>query len=132
MGSADAVLSAAASATPYAGAADIPQIQVARPIVAVGDGDEVFGLQIIHTPGHTDGHISVLDPIAGVLVAGDALNGANGGVIGPNPDFSSDMEAANQSVKKLAGLPFDTVLFGHGEPVEGGAGALVASLAADL
>ncbi|MDF1597353.1 MAG: MBL fold metallo-hydrolase [Acidimicrobiia bacterium] len=132
IGSAEAVLTAAASATSYAGEADISQIPTSRPIVAVGDGDEVFGLQIIHTPGHTDGHISVLDPAGGVLVAGDALNGAAGGVTGANPDFSSDMVTANETVRKLAGLTFDTVLFGHGEPVEGGAGTLVAALAAGL
>lgn len=132
IGSAEAVLMVATSATTYAGEGDIPQIPTSRPIVAVGDGDDVFGLQIIHTPGHTDGHISVFDPVGGVLVAGDALNGTDGGVTGANPDFSSDMVAANETVKKLAGLKFDTVLFGHGEPVEGGAGALVAALAGGL
>lgn len=132
IGSADAVLTNATAATPYAGEADIAQIRTSRPIVAVGDGDEVFGLQIINTPGHTPGHIAVLDPISGVLVAGDALNGDAGGVTGANSRFSDDMEAASESVRKLAALSFDTVLFGHGEPVEGGAGDLVATLAAGL
>lgn len=126
------VLEAAAGATGYAGAADIPAITSPSPLVAVGDGDRVFDLEIIETPGHTPGHISVLDRAGGLLVAGDALNGNGGNVIGPNPRFSSDMDTANQSVTKIAGFAFETVLFGHGEPVEGGASAAVAALAADL
>lgn len=132
VGSVEAVLAGAGSAATYAGEGEIAQIPSPQPIFAVGDGDEVFGLQIINTPGHTDGHISVLDPVGGVLVAGDALNGADGGVIGANPQFSSDMTIADESVKKLAALSFDTILFGHGEPVEGGAQLLMEELAAGL
>jgi glyoxylase-like metal-dependent hydrolase (beta-lactamase superfamily II) len=132
VGSVEAVLAGAGSAATYAGEADIAQIAAPQPIAAVGDGDEVFGLQIINTPGHTDGHISVLDPIGGVLVAGDALNGADGGVVGANPQFSTDMTIADESVRKLAALSFDTILFGHGEPVEGGARLLMKELAAGL
>ncbi len=138
VGSIEAVLERAAAAAAYAGEADIPRISSTRPLTPVGDGDEVFGLEIIATPGHTPGHVSVLDPAAGVLVAGDALNGGDtmggraGTVAGPNPQFSSDMPTANETVKKLAALQFDTILFGHGEPVEGGAAALLAELAAGL
>ena len=39
------------------------------------DGDEVFGLQIVATPGHTAGHVATFDPDSGVLVAGDAFPG---------------------------------------------------------
>jgi hypothetical protein len=38
------------------------------------------------------------------------------------------MATANLSVAKIAGLDFDVVLFGHGEPVIGGAAAEVAAL----
>ena len=68
------VLDAAPEAIAYAGEADVSGISSSRPLRAVNDGDEVFGLQIIGTPGHTAGHISVLDVGAGFLVAGDALN----------------------------------------------------------
>jgi glyoxylase-like metal-dependent hydrolase (beta-lactamase superfamily II) len=131
-GSLPAVLDLAADATAYAGAADIPGITSPRELVAVGDGDRVFGLEIIDTPGHTPGHISIFDPIGGLLVAGDAMNGADGGVIGANPQFTADMDTADESIKKLAALTFDTVVFGHGEPVIGGASQLVADLAAAL
>jgi glyoxylase-like metal-dependent hydrolase (beta-lactamase superfamily II) len=131
-GSLPAVLDLASAAMAYAGAADIPGITAPRPLVAIGDGDEVFGLQIVETPGHTPGHVCVLDPVSGLLVAGDALVGADGGVGGPNPDFTPDLDAAYASVRKLAGLQFETVVFGHGEPVAGGAAAAVAALAESL
>lgn len=132
VGSLGAVRERAPEATAYAGQADIPAISAPGSITAVGDGDEVFGLRIVATPGHTPGHVSVLDQHAGVLVAGDAINGADGGVVGPNPEFSEDMPQANASVRKLADLSFDTVLFGHGEPVRGDADTQVASLASQL
>lgn len=131
-GSLPAVLNLAADATGYAGAADIPEMVSPRNLVAVGDGDSVFDLRIVATPGHTPGHISVLDEQGGLLVAGDALNGADGGVIGANPDFTSDIVAADRSVMKLAGFTYDTVVFGHGEPVAGNASQKVAALAASI
>ncbi len=133
VGSLGEVLAAAAAASAYAGAADIPSIASPRDIVAVDDGDTVFGLEIVATPGHTAGHVAVLDPVAGVLVAGDALRGGDPGtVLGPAPQFTADVDLANQSVRRLAELDFETLLVGHGEPIESGAGALVADLAATL
>lgn len=132
IGSLGDVMEASASAAGFAGAPDIPSIASPRPLTAVGDGDSVFGLEIIATPGHTPGSISVLDRASSVLVAGDALNGVNGGIGGANPRFSSDMAEADASVRKLAGFEVDTALFGHGDPVVGGAGALLTELAASL
>lgn len=127
-GSVEAIIAATDSPW-YAGAGDIGEITAPVEGTVVGDGDTVFDLEIIETPGHTPGHVSVLDPVAGILVAGDALNGADGGVAGPSPDFSEDMDAANASLAKLAGFDFDVALFGHGEPVTTGASDMVAELA---
>lgn len=130
-GSVDAVL-AASEAPWYAGQGDIDAITASVEGTVVGDGDTVFDLTVIETPGHTPGHISVLDPAAGILVAGDALNGTDGGVVGANPDFSDDMDAANASVVKLAGFDYGIVLFGHGEPVLEAASDRVGELAGSL
>jgi glyoxylase-like metal-dependent hydrolase (beta-lactamase superfamily II) len=92
----------------------------------------VFDLDVVATPGHTAGHICVLDPVAGVLVAGDALNTQGGTLAGSPPQFTADMEAARASVAKLAELSFETLLVGHGDPIEGGASEQVAALAASL
>lgn len=131
IGSIGAVLAAAPGAVAYAGEQDIERMTGVE-LVPVGDGSEVFGMRVIHTPGHTPGHISLLDDLTGVLVAGDAMNGVDGGVAGANPDFTPDMSTADASVRKLAALAFDTVYFGHGEPILGGASQAVGDLAAQL
>jgi len=131
VGSINAVMEAASGATGYIGEADLDNVNSPRDLVAVKDGDAVFGLQVIHTPGHTAGHISLLDPSAGVLVAGDAINGANGGVVGPDQEFSEDHTQALASVGKLVGYDYETIYFGHGEPVLAGGSALVTQLLRD-
>jgi glyoxylase-like metal-dependent hydrolase (beta-lactamase superfamily II) len=132
-GSVQGVLGSTPADTPwYAGAADLDAITAPHSGQAVGDGDMIGDLEIIESPGHTSGHICVLDPASGILVAGDALNGEGGGVAGPNPGFSDDIDLANASVAKLAGFDYEIALFGHGEPVLEGASTAVADLAATL
>lgn len=131
-GSLQAVMTRAPEAIWYAGEGDMGAIDASTAGTVVGDGESVFDLDIIETPGHTPGHISVLDPAAGILVAGDALNGADGGVIGANPDFTEDMALANASIGKLAGFDYQVILFGHGEPVLEGGSSAVSELAASL
>lgn len=132
VGSVDAVMTLAAASTAYAGAEDIPNIAAPREVVAVGDEDTVTGLEIIATPGHTAGHISVLDPELSLLIAGDSMIGQGGLPAGPVPQFTSDILMANASVVKMSEFEFDTVVFGHGAPVIGGASAAVKQLAAEL
>lgn len=117
VGSLEAVLDAATEASVYAGAGDIPAIASPRPIQAVADGDTVMDLMIIATPGHTPGHVCVLDPAGGLLVAGDALVETDGAVAGPPIQFTEDIQAADDSIRKLATFEYETILFGHGEPI---------------
>jgi glyoxylase-like metal-dependent hydrolase (beta-lactamase superfamily II) len=129
VGSLDAVLAKAPDAVAYAGQEDIPSIKADRGLTAVGDGDLVFDLQIVTTPGHTAGHISVLDAAGGLFVAGDALSTAEGKVGDSNPRFTDDMDQAMASIRKIAGLRFETLLVGHGDPILTGASGLVAAFA---
>ena len=131
-GSMDDVMTASAKAKAYAGAEDIPQITKKVALQAVGDGSEVFGLQIITTPGHTSGHISVYDPIGSALILGDAMNNTEGKLTGPNPQYSSDMVVGNKTVQKIAALKFERAFFGHGAPMDRRASAAVARLAETL
>jgi glyoxylase-like metal-dependent hydrolase (beta-lactamase superfamily II) len=128
VGSLTAVLEAAPDALAYAGARDIPAINSPRLLNAVGDGDTVFDLRIVDTPGHTLGHIAVLDELGGLLVAGDALRNVRGTLSGSNPDFTEDVALATASVAKLGALRYETLLVGHGEPILTGASAQVAAL----
>jgi glyoxylase-like metal-dependent hydrolase (beta-lactamase superfamily II) len=118
-------------ATFYTGTADVPEVAAKQPLTPVKDGDEVFGLQIVGTPGHTAGHVAVFDPSTGVLVAGDALR-TTSGLTGPDPRYTDDMTVAAASVRKLAALPVRTILPGHGDPLTSGAAEALAALAATL
>lgn len=129
-GSIATVLERATAATGYIGTGDLDAVTSSRPLTAVGDGDTIMGLDVIDTPGHTPGHICLLDRGLSVLFAGDALRGANGAVAGPNPRFTADLAAATGSIARLASLSFDTVVFGHGDPVVTDAAAQVAALIA--
>lgn len=105
------------NATVYAGAGDIDTIRSSLSLSELSDGDEVFGMGVVGTPGHTVGSISVFDTDTGLVVAGDAINGDNaGGITGANPDFTPDMDTANASVARLAGLMPRVAAFGHGGP----------------
>lgn len=130
VGSVDAILAAAHGAIAYAGEADLASITSPRPLTSVKDGDMVFGLRIVATPGHTLGHVSVLDEAGGILVAGDALSTRGGEIGDSNPQFTDDMDKALASIRKLGSLTFETLLVGHGEPILEGASARVAAFAA--
>ncbi|MEV0901503.1 MBL fold metallo-hydrolase [Actinoplanes sp. NPDC049802] len=119
-------------ATLYAGEADVPAIDAAdKTLTPLKDGDEVFGLRIIGTPGHTLGHVSVFEPGTGVLVTGDALRNQNG-LEGAAPQYTADGVQAAASVKKMATLDVKAILPGHGEPLTSGAKEALQKLAASL
>lgn len=134
VGSIEAVMVAAPEATGYIGEGDAAAVSAPRPLTIVDDGDSVFDLEIIATPGHTPGSISVVDPIGGILVSGDAvLGGAEpGSVAGASPRFSEDMATADRTVIALAALRPAAILPGHGEPVTGDAATKLEALAASL
>ena len=131
IGSISEVLAMADGATAHAGQQDLDEIALDT-INGLAGGEEIFGLEVLPTPGHTEGHVAVIDHDTGVLVAGDALNTADGGVLGPNPQFSTNMDTANASVRDLARLTFNTLLVGHGDPITDMADTAVADLAATL
>jgi glyoxylase-like metal-dependent hydrolase (beta-lactamase superfamily II) len=115
----------------YTGLLDQASIISDKPITGVKEGDEVFGLRIIDTPGHTMGHVSVFDPSTGTLVAGDALR-TSSGLAGSDPQYTLDDDKAAASVRKLATLDVKAILPGHGAPLTTGAGDELRKLAASL
>jgi len=81
----------------------------------VEDGDRLpGGLRVVHTPGHSDGHISLLWPEKGLLIAGDACWHLTRLAYMP---FYVDFEEARRSLAKLARLDFEVAAFGHGRPL---------------
>lgn len=115
-GSIGDVLERAEKAIGHIGAADLAEVDAPRRLRPLEDGDDVLGLRMVATPGHTAGHMAVYDTGSRVLVAGDALNNTDG-LAGSNPQFTEDETAAAESVRRLAELEPRTILVGHGDPV---------------
>ena len=91
-------------------------------VTRVLQGGEVLdfagGVQVIATPGHTVGHLSLFVVQDGVLITGDAMTSAGGQLNGPMERATPDMPEALRSVQKLAQLPAKTVLTYHGGVVD--------------
>src|SRR5205823_4160336 len=82
----------------------------------IAEGDvlpTLGGLRVLHTPGHTPGHVSLFAPALRLLVVGDAAGSLFGRVGLPLGVYTEDMEGAKRSVRKLAELDFDVACFGH-------------------
>lgn len=84
----------------------------------------------IHTPGHTEGHISLFRERDGVLIAGDALSTVKQEslisvitqkeqISGPPKYLTVDWNAAEDSVKRLKDLNPSLVIPSHGQPIKG-------------
>ncbi|GGG51844.1 MBL fold metallo-hydrolase [Paenibacillus radicis (ex Gao et al. 2016)] len=91
------------------------------------DGDQLpfgGGLTVIHTPGHTPGHISLYHEASKTLIAGDAMVVVNGKLQGPNPSVTPEMETALASLRKLKAYPIENVICYHGGLFQGDAQAI--------
>ena len=82
------------------------------------DGASVGLLRVVETPGHSDGHVSLLWEERGVLFTGDAA--AHITTLGPHP-AADDPDQARASFRSLADLSFTSACFGHGRTLREGA-----------
>ena len=108
---------------------DMPAIQKATgyDVEQVVKGGEHLpdcgGINVLHTPGHTAGHISLHLPRIKTMIAGDAIVSAGEHLMVSPTYLSSDPEAAHESVRRLIGMNLDLerLLVGHGDDVYFGA-----------
>ncbi len=87
------------------------------------------GLTVIHTPGHTPGHVSLYHQPTRTLIAGDAMVAAEGELNGPNARVTPNMEQAMESLKKYKNFDVARVVCYHGGLVEGDVNERIAKLA---
>lgn len=100
--------------------------------VFLKDSDNIDGLTVIHTPGHTDGSICLYLPTK-ALFAGDALATDNRQNLSlPRKSLSVNLNQAKESVKTIALLDFSLLLPGHGPLIEHDASAKTREFAAHL
>jgi glyoxylase-like metal-dependent hydrolase (beta-lactamase superfamily II) len=76
------------------------------------------GIQVIFTPGHTPGHISLYHTSSKTLVAGDAMVVSNGRLRGPIPQTTLDLETATKSLERFLDFDIDHVICYHGGLIE--------------
>jgi len=77
------------------------------------------GLQVVHTPGHTPGHVSLLHPDSGVLITGDAIFNMRARMTWPFAAFCTSFEQTRRTAQILADLEYSTAAFTHGPEIRG-------------
>jgi glyoxylase-like metal-dependent hydrolase (beta-lactamase superfamily II) len=80
---------------------------------ALHQGDVVGGFEVIDTPGHTRGHVSLWRDSDRVLIVGDALWNLPR-LMPPVAIANVDNAAVHDSIRKLAALKPAVACFGHG------------------
>ena len=85
------------------------------------DGDPVntgeAAWQVVATPGHTAGHISLHSSEHGMLVLGDAMHNADLGWLNLYREGGDSLERAAESIERLATLPAHIGYSGHGPAI---------------
>jgi glyoxylase-like metal-dependent hydrolase (beta-lactamase superfamily II) len=88
-------------------------------LVKLEDGDiietERWPLEVIWTPGHTEGSICLYSPIDKILFSGDTV--FPNGYFGRYDGESGSLKALMESLRTLKELDVDLMLPGHGFPV---------------
>jgi glyoxylase-like metal-dependent hydrolase (beta-lactamase superfamily II) len=72
------------------------------------------GIEVIHTPGHTPGHISLYLKQSKTLIAADSMISVNGTLKGPVEQTTLDMETAKNSLITYVGYDIERVICYHG------------------
>jgi len=84
------------------------------------DGDILENeIMVIHTPGHTKGHVCFYLRTRKVLVANDALVFENNTFNIANPQLALDLDEAVNSIRKLTSLDIERIICYHGGEVTG-------------
>ncbi len=73
---------------------------------------------MLHTPGHTLGHVSLYEPKTKTLICGDAVHGDDVAWINPFREGAGALQRALESLDKLARLPVRRAYSGHGPEIE--------------
>lgn len=92
---------------------EIFKVEALDRVVYLKENDEVFGVRVIDTPGHTKGGVCYYIKEDGILISGDTLFA---GSMGRTDFLGGNTETLFKSLKKLCDtLPKETIVYsGHG------------------
>ena len=79
--------------------------------------DCVGGLQVLHTPGHTPGHVSLLHPGTGVLITGDCILNPLSRMQWAYSLYCTSPAQNRESAARFADLDFKVAAFTHGTEI---------------
>jgi len=101
-------------------------------VLPIEDGDVLpmlGGLRVIHTPGHTPGSVCLYGARDRVLFVGDTLQRRFGRISFASRLYSDDYAGARRSVKRLAELDVETIVFSHFAALDEDANGVLTGLA---
>lgn len=79
------------------------------------------GLRVVHTPGHSPGHVALLHQASSVLITGDSIWNMRSRMTWPVPAFCTDVAMAKETAHVLAELEYQVAAFTHGPEIREGA-----------
>lgn len=74
------------------------------------------GLRVVHTPGHSPGHVAYLHESSRVLITGDSIFNVLG-LRWPVKSFCTDFRMTQQTAHRLTELEYDVAAFTHGTEI---------------
>jgi glyoxylase-like metal-dependent hydrolase (beta-lactamase superfamily II) len=84
------------------------------------DGDLIpvaGGIRVVHTPGHTPGHVSLLHEASGVLITGDSIFNIASRRTWPLAAFCTSFAQSKATAAILADLEYGIAAFTHGPEI---------------
>lgn len=97
----------------------------------LSDNDEIMTgsrtLKVMHTPGHTLGHISLYEPEQEILICGDLFQKNDIGWINIFREGVTSVQQSMESLDRLSMLPIQQAYSGHGPLIENPLAALDAA-----
>lgn len=99
---------------------DFPATDVGSTFADGEELDVAGGLLVIHTPGHSPGHCSLLHRASGVLITGDALFNFRRITYSPKL-FCTNIPLSRETADRLGEIDYEIAAFTHGPEIREGA-----------
>jgi glyoxylase-like metal-dependent hydrolase (beta-lactamase superfamily II) len=100
---------------------DFTATPVARELTDSEVLDVAGGLRVLHTPGHTPGHISLLHASSGTLITGDSIFNMNSRMSWPSALACTSYQQNAATAHVLGELEYEVAAFTHGPEIRDGA-----------